>query len=67
VQQGRADFGVAIDIVALDRGLGFLPLTEERFDFAIPRTRRHRPAVEAFVALLSDATTRARLAARGMR
>ncbi len=66
VQQKRADFGIAIDVVATDRELGFLPLTEERFDFAVPKGRRERPAVRAFAALLADERVRAKLAARGL-
>ena len=33
VAQGRADWGVAIETVARQYGLGFLPLQEERYDF----------------------------------
>jgi putative molybdopterin biosynthesis protein len=65
IEQGRADFGVAIDVVARDRALGFLPLTEERYDFVIPRSRHQRPAVEAFVSLLDEPRTRLLLEARG--
>ncbi len=66
VAQGRADFGIAIDIVARDRGLGFLPLTEERFDFFVPAARRGRPAVSAFLEELERPETRAALRARGL-
>jgi putative molybdopterin biosynthesis protein len=66
VAQGRADFGIAIDIVAKDRGLGFLPLTEERFDFFVPAARRGRPAVAAFLEELARPETRAALRARGL-
>jgi putative molybdopterin biosynthesis protein len=65
VAQGRADWGIAIDVVARARGLGFLPLAEERFDFLISTARRHRPGVKAFVDVLSDPQVRARLGARG--
>ncbi|HVY44941.1 MAG TPA: molybdopterin biosynthesis protein [Minicystis sp.] len=65
VAQGRADFGVAIDVVAKSRGLGFLPLVEERFDFVVRQARRARPAVEAFVDELARASTRAALAEMG--
>lgn len=67
VAQGRADFGVAIDIVARDRGLGFLPVAEERFDLVTTEARRDRPAVRALIEELSSADTRAALAARGLR
>jgi putative molybdopterin biosynthesis protein len=66
VAQGRADFGIAIDIVARDRGLGFLPLVEERFDFVVPARRRGRAAVRAFVAELEDPAARAALRERGL-
>jgi putative molybdopterin biosynthesis protein len=44
VAQSRADWGVAIKPVADDLGLGFIPLAEEHFDFAVraqPRMRAH--------------------------
>jgi putative molybdopterin biosynthesis protein len=49
VAQGRADWGVAISSVAEAYGLGFIPLTQEHFDFIIPKARRERPAVIAFI------------------
>jgi putative molybdopterin biosynthesis protein len=67
VAQGRADFGVAIDIVARDRDLGFLPLVEERFDFVVARRRRERPSVRAFEAELAQPEARMALRARGLR
>ena len=66
VAQGRADFGIAIDIVARDRGLGFLPLSEERYDFFVPDARRQRPAVQAFFEELDHPETRAALLRRGL-
>ena len=67
VAQGRADWGVAIATVAVDAGLGLLPLQEERYDFVAPRTRLDRPAVKAFQALLQDGAVRRELHARGFR
>jgi putative molybdopterin biosynthesis protein len=67
VAQGRADFGIAIDIVARDRELGFLPLTEESYDFFVATARRDRPAVRAFLEELERPETRALLRARGLR
>jgi putative molybdopterin biosynthesis protein len=63
VRGGRADWGVCIENVA--QGLRFRFLAEERFDFVIPEARRNRPAVEAFVALLAEPSTRDALTARG--
>lgn len=63
--QGRADWGLAIGPVAALYGLSFLPVLEERYDFAIPDARRGRPAVEAFVDLFDRAEVRGRLARLG--
>lgn len=67
VVQGRADWGVAIESVAVANGLGFVPYQEERYDFVVPKSRRHRAAVEAFVAVLSEPEMRTRLVASGFR
>jgi len=67
VAQGRADWGVAIEWVARSGGLGFLPLEDEQYDFVIPASRRGRPAVRAFRALLSEPAIREQLAAMGFR
>ncbi|HTQ00404.1 MAG TPA: molybdopterin biosynthesis protein [Casimicrobiaceae bacterium] len=58
VAQGRADWGVAIDTVARQYGLGFIPMREERYDFAVPTARLSRPAVRAFRELLADGALR---------
>ncbi|MDI3309545.1 MAG: molybdopterin biosynthesis protein, partial [Acetobacteraceae bacterium] len=65
VVQGRADWGVAIETVARQYGLGFLPLQPERYDFVIPAARAGRPAVRRFVALLQDEEARAALRGLG--
>ncbi|WP_048435505.1 molybdopterin biosynthesis protein, partial [Methylobacterium platani] len=65
VAQGRADWGVAIATVAQAYGLGFLPLTEEHYDFAYRESRRDEPALAAFLALLDDAALAPDLAALG--
>ncbi len=67
VRQGRADWGVAIDTVARQYGLGFIPIQEERYDFIVPRSRLERPAVRAFCELLEDARVREELTALGFR
>ena len=61
VAQGRADWGVTLDVIAAPAGLGFLFVQEERFDLAVLEERRSRPAVAALAALLGDASVRARL------
>jgi molybdopterin molybdotransferase/putative molybdopterin biosynthesis protein len=65
IAQGRADFGVAIDVAA--EGLGTLPLSEERFDFAVPAGRMQRPAVAAFAEVVADDEVRRALRKRGLR
>ena len=54
ISQRRADWGVAIDTVARQYGLGFIPMQEEQYDFAVPTARLERPALQAFCALLED-------------
>jgi putative molybdopterin biosynthesis protein len=67
VAQGRADWGIAIQNVAGRLDLGFLPLTDERFDFAVRDDHLERPAVRALRRLLEDTTVRGELAAMGFR
>jgi putative molybdopterin biosynthesis protein len=66
VAQGRADWGVAIETVARERGLRFQPLRAEHYDFAIPVSRWERPGVRALRRLLEPGTPlRGELAALG--
>jgi putative molybdopterin biosynthesis protein len=67
VAQGRADWGVAIDTVARQYGLGFIAIQEERYDFVVPTLRLELPAVRAFCALLEDDDVRVELRALGFR
>ena len=67
VAQGRADWGVAIQWVARHNGLGFLPLEDEQYDFAIPKSRRDRPGVVAFRELLAKPDVRRELEAMGLK
>jgi len=59
--QGRADWGVVIEPIAAEYGLGFLPLQAEQFDFVIPLSKWDRPAVAAFRELLASAQVRRQL------
>ncbi|MDF2767099.1 MAG: molybdenum cofactor synthesis domain, partial [Rhodospirillales bacterium] len=54
VAQSRADWGLAIAPAAKAYQLGFLPLAEEHYDFAVVAERRTRSAVAAFLDLLHD-------------
>jgi putative molybdopterin biosynthesis protein len=67
ISQGRADWGVTLETIARNAGLGFLPLQEERYDFVVPTSRINRPGVMAFKKLLGEPVTRDALARLGMR
>ena len=67
VEQGRADWGVAIESVASSDDLGFLPLRDEQYDFLVPIDRRDRPAVQAWCDLLLDPDVRDALRQRSLR
>ncbi|MER0237058.1 molybdopterin biosynthesis protein [Fulvimarina sp. MAC8] len=54
VAQQRADWGMTIAPVAEASGLGFLPVAEEHYDFALRSSRRDRPAVQRFVEMLQS-------------
>ncbi len=57
IARGRADWGIAIRPVADAYGLGFIPVAEEHFDFAVVASRRDRPGVAAFLAALDAPET----------
>jgi len=65
IAQGRADWGVAIEPVAQAYGLGFIPLAQEHYDFAIVSERKKRAGVQAFLASLASEETRGALRAIG--
>jgi putative molybdopterin biosynthesis protein len=67
IRQGRADWGITLDTIARNTGLGFIPLQLEEFDFVTPKARGDRPAIRMFRALLSNTTTRQALLGLGMK
>jgi putative molybdopterin biosynthesis protein len=67
IVQGRADWGMTLDTIARNAGLGFLPVQAEQYDFIVPRSRAHRPGVVQFQTLLRQASTRETLARLGMK
>lgn len=67
VVQGRADWGMTLDTIARNAGLGFLPVQAEQYDFVLPRSRAGRPGVVAFRILLQQTSTREALVRLGMR
>jgi putative molybdopterin biosynthesis protein len=67
VSQGRADWGLTLDTIAHNSGLGFLPLRDERYDFVVPKSRANRAGVAAFKKVLNEPATRDALARLGMK
>jgi putative molybdopterin biosynthesis protein len=67
IAQVRADWGMTIAPVARASGLGFIPLAEEHYDFALVTARKQRPAVQAFLDALESDESRAALARAGFR
>jgi putative molybdopterin biosynthesis protein len=65
VAQGRADWGIAIESVARQYGLGFIPVQDEHYDFVVPKARLERAPVQRFRTLLEDASVREELAKLG--
>jgi putative molybdopterin biosynthesis protein len=66
VAQYRADWGIAIEPIAKAYDLGFLPITEEHYDFAVPREKLEHSAVKAFIASLGSQSTQAALCELGL-
>ncbi len=52
VRWGLADVGIATESTAIAQGLGFVPLSEERFDLLLPQKRLDVPAVARFLDLV---------------
>ncbi|MBR0717153.1 molybdopterin biosynthesis protein [Bradyrhizobium liaoningense] len=67
VAQHRTDWGMTIAPVAHATGLGFIPLAEEHYDFALVTARKQRPAVQAFLDALASDDSRAALERAGFR
>ena len=66
IQQGRADWGLALESVAKQSETGFLPLRTEVYDFVIRRSERNSEAVVAFGDLLAESDTQAHLLTMGL-
>ncbi len=67
VAQSRADWGVAIETVARQYGLGFIPLQAEHYDFVIPKNRLGHASVQRFLEVLRDDSVRAELEKLGFK
>ena len=66
VAQERADWGVTLETIAQQAGLGFIPVQHEQYDFVAPASRRVRPGVTALRTLLAEPSTRDALMRLGM-
>jgi putative molybdopterin biosynthesis protein len=67
VVQGRADWGMTLDTIARNAGLGFNPVQHEQYDFVVPTARANRSGVKAFIARLGDPAARDALGRMGMK
>lgn len=65
VAEGRADAGLGIETAALAYGLGFVPLTTEPYDLAIPAEAWTAPPVQALAAWLGTEDAREAIAGLG--
>lgn len=59
VRWGVADVGVAIESAALEAGLDFIALAEERFDLAVASAHLDTPCVERFLQMIDRPCFRA--------
>jgi molybdate-binding protein len=62
VRSGAADVGIAIESVALANGLGFVPLTEERFDLVVRASAAERAPVARLLETLDEPSFKAEMA-----
>lgn len=54
IEQGRADWGIAIQTVVANDNIGFLPIQDECYDFMVSDSRLQKKAVQVFIELLKD-------------
>jgi molybdate-binding protein/DNA-binding transcriptional regulator YhcF (GntR family) len=59
IAEGRADAGLGLEAVARPYGLGFGPLTQERYDLVVPAALAAQPVFEVLLAWLHQPQTRA--------
>lgn len=67
VAQGRADWGMTLDVLADASGLAFTFVRDERYDLAVAASRADRPGVRALLDLVASAEGRAILRDAGFR
>ncbi len=61
IEQGRADWGMTLETVASNAGLGFRFVANEEFDLAVREDRADKPAVRVLLDLLADPGVRGEL------
>jgi molybdenum cofactor synthesis domain-containing protein len=64
---GKADAGLGIKTVAVQNGLGFIPLRDEEYDFVLQKSRMDKPAVKAFLDVLGSEEFKRDIAQLGYR
>lgn len=62
VAAGAADVGLGIALAAQHKGLGFVPLVQERYHLACLKSTLEQPAVQALRTVLADARWQERMA-----
>jgi putative molybdopterin biosynthesis protein len=62
IAEGQADAGVGLEAAARPYGLGFIPLTQERYDLVIPGDAMETPPIQALLAWLRQPQPRTVLA-----
>jgi len=65
VDQGEATVGLGIHAAASAYGLGFVPLTKERYDLVLPEAVWHSPAVQPLTAVVRSARFKEAIVALG--
>lgn len=64
VAREKVDVGLAIETVAHRYNLDFIPLADERYDFAIPVSRLSKPTVKLFLEVLRSEDFKSKLLTR---
>ncbi len=54
IQQKRADWGIAIESIADDENIGFLPIKGEHYDFIVSNSKLEKKSIQIFLELLKD-------------
>jgi excisionase family DNA binding protein len=65
VREGKADTGLAIEAVARDHGLDFIPLQWERFDLVVRRVEFFEPPMQSLLRFAGSAEFQARAESLG--